>query len=75
MKYPNWNGEAEVLKVKAIDDQIKTVNYKREEYDLETILKGLNVDKDDFKNNKFQKKDCFCYNFKTSFTIRWDSFW
>ena len=42
--YPNLNNEAELLKTKTRDDEIKNLKYQTEKYDHENILKSLKID-------------------------------
>ena len=44
MAYPNINGDAELLKIKTRDDEIKTLKYQTEKHDRENILKSLKSD-------------------------------
>ena len=47
--YPNINGDAELLKIKTKDDQIKELQYKTEKHDFENILKSLKNDNESYK--------------------------
>ena len=47
--YPDLKNEAELLKIKTKDDQLKEVQYTQEKYDHENILKSLKVDNEYFK--------------------------
>ena len=44
MAYPNLNIEAELLKLRTKDDQLREVQYKTEKYDHENTLKSLKSD-------------------------------
>ena len=49
MAYPNINGDAEFLKLKTKDDQLKELQYKTERHDHENILKSLKSDNESYK--------------------------
>ena len=49
MAYPNISGDAELLKIKTKDDQLKELQFKTEKHDHENILKFLEVDNDYYK--------------------------
>ena len=51
MAYPIVNGDAEMLKIKTNDDQLKELQFKTEKQDPENILKSLKAD-----NEKSKKK-------------------
>ena len=42
--YPNLKNEAEFLKTKTRDDEIKSLKYQTEKHDHENILKSLKID-------------------------------
>ena len=49
MAYPKINGDAEIVKIKTRDDEIKNLKYQTEKHDQENILKSLKVDKEYYK--------------------------
>ena len=49
MAYPNINGDAEFLKIRTKDDQIKELQYKTGKHDREIILKSLRIDNEYYK--------------------------
>ena len=61
--YPNINNEAELLKIKTRDDEIKNLKYQAEKHDHENILKSLRVD------NEYYKKKYKNLNEKKVFMI------
>ena len=44
MAYPNISGDAELLKIKTRDDEIKNLKYQTEKHDFENILKSFKND-------------------------------
>ena len=42
--------DAELLKIKTKDDQLKELQYRTEEHDDENILKSLKADNEKYKN-------------------------
>ena len=61
MTYPNLNNEAELLKIKTQDDEIKNLKYRTEKRDHENILKSLKIHKEYHKKEykKLNKKKVF----------------
>jgi len=49
MAYPNLNNDAELLKIKTRDDEIKNLKYQTEKHDYENILKSLKIDNEYYK--------------------------
>ena len=49
MAYPIMNGDAEFLKVKTKNDQLKELQNKTEKHDHENILKSLRIDYEYYK--------------------------
>ena len=49
MAYPNLNNDAELLKIKTRDDEIKSLKYQTEKHDYENILKSLKIDSEYYK--------------------------
>ena len=47
--YPNLNNEPELLKIKTLDDEIKSLKYLQEKHDHEIILKSLKSDNEKYK--------------------------
>ena len=47
--YPDLKNEAELLKIKTKDDQLKELQYKMEKHDHENILKSLKADNEKYK--------------------------
>ena len=44
MAYPNINGDAEFLKLKTRDDEIKNLKSQTEKHDFDNVLKSLKND-------------------------------
>ena len=55
--YPTLSNEAELLKIKTKDDEIKDLNYRTEKHDHEIILKSLTVDNDYYKRKLINLKN------------------
>ena len=49
--YPNSDSEAELLKIKKRDVEIKNLKYQIEKQDHENILKSLKIDNDYYKKS------------------------
>ena len=49
MAYPNFSGDAELLKIITKDDHLKELQYKTERHDHEHILKPLKIDNEYYK--------------------------
>ena len=49
MAFPNLNNEAELLKTRFKDDQLKELQYKTEKQDHENLLKTLKIDNEYYK--------------------------
>ena len=56
--YPNINNEAELLKIKTRDDEMKNLKHQTEKHHHENILKSLKVDNEYYKkkNKSLNKK-------------------
>ena len=59
--YPTLKTEAELLEITTKDDEIKTLKYKTEKHDFESILKSLKIDIDYYKKkyNSINKKKVY----------------
>ena len=49
--YPNINNEAEFLKIKTRDDEIRNLICQTEKHDHENLIKSLKTDNEDYKKN------------------------
>ena len=57
MTYPNLINEAEILKIKIKDDQLRELQYKTEKHDHEKIIKSLKKDEELIKKkHKWKNK-------------------
>ena len=59
--YPNLKNDAELLKIKTRDDEIRDLKYQTEKHDHENILKSLKSDNDYYrKKYKSLNKKKYC---------------